>query len=162
MPYLTEDQYAARFGTNELAQLKRTGGAGGLDTAAAFSDAAETVDSYLAAIKGRAFSLPLAVPPARIVGVTADIARYELWAQRASEEVRTRYEDALAYLKDLVRGDAVLNVGEETPVDDGGDPANRLAYARPCTVYTNRRMAAFGAEVCGDDDDLVGGRWRRG
>lgn len=159
MPYLTEENYSARYGSRELEQLKQTGGPGGLSVDAAFADASETVDSYLAAIKGRAFSIPLSVPPARIVGVTADIARHELWAQRASEEVRRRYEDAIAYLKDLVRGDAVLNVDAETPPETEGDPSSRIGYRRACTVYSNRTMRAFGAAGC-EGDDLA--EWRRG
>lgn len=141
MAYLDQTGYTDRFTPRELQQLTQTGLGISLDKAIA--DASETVDSYLAAIPGRAFTLPLAVPPAKIVGVTADIARYELWAQRASEEVQRRYEQAISYLKDLVAGRAALLVGEETPVDDSGDPLKRVGWKRNRRVFTDCTLEDF-------------------
>lgn len=154
MAYLDETGYTERFTPRELQQLTQTGG--GIKLEQAIADASETVDSYLAAIPGRAFTLPLAVPPAKIVGVTADIARYELWAQRASEEVQRRYEQAINYLKDLVAGRASLIVGDETPVDDGGDPMQRVGWRRNRRVFTDCSLGDFtGSPV------ERGGDWRR-
>lgn len=153
MAYLDEQGYTERFTPRELQQLTQTGGGISLDKAIA--DASETVDSYLAAIPGRAFSLPLSVPPAKIVGVTADIARYELWAQRASEEVQRRYDQAISYLKDLVAGRAIIIIGDETPIDDGGDPLNRVGYRRNARVFTDCSLESFvGSPI------ERGGRWR--
>ncbi len=81
MAYVDETGYAERFTRRELDQVLASNGDGTLAFARAASDATETVDSYLAAIPGRTFSLPLTVPPARIVGVTADLARYEVTAE---------------------------------------------------------------------------------
>lgn len=156
MAYLTTAGYEERFTQRELQQLLGTGG-GTLKLEAAIADASETVDSYLAAIPGRAFALPLTVPPAKIVGVTADIARYELWAQKASEEVQRRYEQSIAYLKDLVAGRAKLIVDDETPVDESTDPTKRVGYRRNCRVFTDRSLAGFtGPAGCGEDV----GDWR--
>lgn len=154
MPYLDETGYSERFTPRELQQLTQTGG--GIKLEQAIADASETVDSYLAAIPGRSFTLPLTVPPAKIVGVTADIARYELWAQRASEEVQRRYEQAISYLKDLVAGRASLIIGDETPIDDGGDPLQRVGWRRNRRVFTDCSLGEFvGSSV------PRGGDWRR-
>lgn len=145
MAYITATDYAERFTQRELQQLLGTAG-GSLKLDAAVADASETVDSYLAAIPGRAFTLPLIVPPAKVKGVTADIARYELWAQNASEEVQRRYTEAIAYLKDLVAGRAQLIVDDETPVDDNGNPVNRVGYRRNRRVFTDCSLADFVGE----------------
>lgn len=155
MAYIDSTDYAERFTQRELQQLLQTAG-GSLKLEAAVSDASETVDSYLAAIPGRAFTLPLPVPPAKIKGVTADIARYELWAQNASEEVQRRYDQAIAYLKDLVAGRAHLIVDEETPVDDNSNPVNRVGYRRNRRVFTDCSLASFVGEPI-----EPGGEWRR-
>jgi phage gp36-like protein len=132
--YIDESGYAKRFTQRELDQLGATGG--GLDFAQAASDATETIDSYLAAIPGRTFTLPLAVPPARIVGVAADLTRYELWAQRASEEVKTRRDQAMEYLHDLVSGKAVLSVEAETPADPyTTNPVARVGFRSAPRVF---------------------------
>ena len=146
MPYVDEAGYAQRFTQRELDQLRATGTqAGGvaLSFDRAVQDATELVDSYLAAIPGRTFALPLTVPPAKIVGVTADLARYELWSQRASEEVRNRRDQAMEYLKDLVAGRAVLSVEEVTPAEPVKSPVGRVGYRANCRTFTDRSLASF-------------------
>lgn len=153
MAYITREDYTDRFGTTELQQLLQLGG---LTLESAVDDATETVDSYLAAIPGRAFTLPLIVPPAKVKGVTADIARYELWAQRASEEVQRRYDQAIAYLKDLVAGRAVLIVEAETPADEIGNPIQRVGYRSARRVFTDCTLDEFVGPAHGREAD-----WRR-
>ena len=154
MAYVTEAGYVQRFTQRELDQLKATGLQGGgvaLSFDDAVADASELVDSYLAAIPGRTFTLPLPVPPAKIVGVTADLARYELWAQRASEEVTRRRDQALEYLRDLVAGKAVLPVDPTTPPEPVVSPVGRVGYATACRVFTQRTLTAFDGDGCCDD-----------
>lgn len=155
MAYITDTDYAERFTQRELQQLLQTAG-GSLKLEAAVNDASETVDSYLAAIPGRAFTLPLTVPPAKVKGVTADIARYELWAQNASEEVQRRYDQAISYLKDLVAGRAQLIVDDETPVDDNTNPIKRVGYRTNGRTFTDCSLASFVGEPV-----ERGARWRR-
>jgi phage gp36-like protein len=42
--------------------------------------------------------LPLPTVPAVLTRITCDIARYRLWEDRASDEVRRRYDDAVKLL----------------------------------------------------------------
>jgi len=98
--YCTEAQFAARYGDTELAELLAYGNG----YASAENDAASLIDGYLAS----RYTLPLAYVPAVITGLACDIARFRLWGQRAPEEVRTRYEDALASLRDLASGKMAL------------------------------------------------------
>lgn len=152
MAYVDETAYAERFTRRELDQVLASNGDGTLAFARAASDASETVDSYLAAIPGRTFSLPLTAPPARVVGVTADLTRYELWAQRASEEVRNRRDQAIEYLKDLVTGDAVLIVEETLPEDPVVSPVGRVGFRTNGRTFTDRSLAGYvGAGPCCPD-----------
>lgn len=150
MPYLTEAQYAQRYTQAELDQLKATGGGVGLSFDSAEADARELVDSYLAAIPGRTFAVPLEAPPARIVGVTADLTRYELWARRASQEVKDRRDQALEYLKDLVAGRAVLSIAP-APAEPTPSPAQRVGFSTNGRVFTDRTLCGFIGEGCPDD-----------
>lgn len=146
--YCDEAGFVKRFGQDELDQATMTNG--GLDYDSAAEDADAIVDSYLAAIPGRTFPLPLTAPPARIVGVAADLARYELWANRASEEIRNRRDQAVDYLKDLVAGRALLLLDVET-VADPAKLSDRLAYASAPRVFTGCSLSGFVADgTCAD------------
>lgn len=130
--YLTSAQFATAYGESELSEL--TG-----DEASVF-DAAETgaaslIDGYLAA----RYALPLATAPALVLGWAGDITRYRLWEDRAPEEVRSRYEDALAQLKELALGRIAL------PPDAGGvQPGGQIAFGG----YSAERV--FTADTLGD------------
>ena len=154
MPYADETAFAARFGQVELDQATATNGGLTYDDAAA--DADDTIDSYLAAVPGRLFTLPLTSPPARIVGVAADLTRYELWANRASEEIIRRRDQAIEFLKDLVAGKAILNIDVTTPPETVADPGKRLGFRTNGRVFTDRTLAGFVRPGC-DLDDPAGG-----
>lgn len=131
--YITEAAFERRFGDDELAGLLREG--------ASFADAENTaaalVDGYLAS----RYALPLAVVPAIVVGWTADVLRFQLWEDRAPEEVRQRYDDALKQLAELARGLISLPPGSEaaTTEVDGFETAG-FSAAR---VFTEDTLAGF-------------------
>lgn len=144
--YCDEIKFDQRFGQEERLQALATNG--GLTYDSAAEDADATVDSYLAAIPGRNFALPLTVPPARIVGVAADLTRYELWANRASEEIRNRRDQAIEWLKDLVAGKASLllvDAEPAAPVKIG------MASRSADRVFTASTLRGFVGEGCSDD-----------
>lgn len=106
--YVSEADFERRFG-DELGDLVREGHSFGQVE----NEAASLVDGYLAA----KYALPLVTVPPIVQALTADVARYRLWDERAPEEVRRRYEDALAQLRDIARGVITL------PPDAAGVPA---------------------------------------
>jgi phage gp36-like protein len=77
----------------------------------ALSDATEEVNAYIST----RYDLPLATVPARLVKVTADIAFYQLHPAAAPDDVRQRYDDAIAFLKQVSMGNALLDVGGDEP-----------------------------------------------
>lgn len=139
MPYATRAEMEARYGAEELAQLTDRLGTGLVADdvlARALADADAEVDAYLA---GR-FSLPLPSAPAVLVRVACDIARYRLWADMASAEVRTRYEDARRLLEAIANGTARL-----TPeaVNTPKPTSMASAKAGPAPVFSADQMAAY-------------------
>ncbi len=137
MSYCTQQNFADRFDEQELIQLtdRAIPPAGVVDTvviAQALADADAEIDGYLA---GR-YALPLASVPPRLTRLAADIARYYLYDNRASEEVRTRYEDAIKYLLALAKGEIAL----------GADPppaAGAPQYSAPGRVFTAETLEDF-------------------
>jgi len=89
--------------------------------------AASLIDGYLA---GR-YVLPLVAVPDMLRAWALDVLRYRLWSDQAPEEVRRRYEDALAQLRDLAarRIDLPPGVAGTPPAaafNYGGESAERV------------------------------------
>ena len=121
--YLTEAQFEQRFGQTELGELLGSGS----NYAEAENDAAGLVNGYLSA----RYTLPLTSVPKMVQGWVADITRYRLWDDHAPEEVRRRYEDALAQLKMVAQGTIALPPGSDSapvsaPLAFGGFSAARV------------------------------------
>ncbi len=109
MSYATQADLEERYGTDELTQLTDRTGAGGPDAAIvarALADADAEIDGYLAS----RYSLPLDTIPPMLARIACDIARYRLWEDRASEEVRRRYEDARRLLESIAAGRVSLGL----------------------------------------------------
>lgn len=121
MPYATQSQMVERFGALELIQLTDraeplTGAIVAAVLDAALLDADQEIDSYLRGVR----ALPLAEPiPERLVRVACDLARYHLYDDRAPEGVRTRYQDAIRWLRDVAAGKAALGLDDPAPAVSG-------------------------------------------
>lgn len=126
MAYATKAGLQQRFGDEIDKLLDRnndgTEDSGVFDIAAKDTDA--VINGYVAAL----YALPFATVPDLIGEIAADICRYELWDDRAPEEVRKRYDDAIAKLRDIAKGLIVL------PVD--GVPVPSLGGAMSFTQRT--------------------------
>ena len=103
MPYCTQQNLIDRFGQPELIQLTNKADAAGtiINTTvlnAAIADADAEIDGYLAAY------VPLTIIPANLVRIACDIARYYLYDDLVTEQVRARYKDGIAYLMKVAEG----------------------------------------------------------
>ncbi|EOR08323.1 gp436 family protein [Acinetobacter tandoii] len=117
--YATREELTKRFG-DEIEQLESMHPSSGTAVQDAIQDASEEIDSYLAA----KYALPLPSTPNNLKRLACDIARYRLYFQQPTEEVRKRYEDAKEFLKGVRDGKNVLaildnqnQVTEEKPVN---------------------------------------------
>jgi phage gp36-like protein len=114
MTYATATDLEQRYGVHELTQRTDTTDAGVPDAAVvalALGDATAEVDGYLSA----RYVLPLPTVPTVLTRITCDIARYRLWADRASDEVRRRYEDAVKLLTNISKGVVSLGLSDTDP-----------------------------------------------
>lgn len=105
--------------------------------ARACEDATNLVDGYL----GGRYALPLSSVPDMVRAWAADVARYRLWDDRAPEEVRRRYEDALRQLELTAKGTISL-----PPGSDGARPsAGGLAFGgfSADRVFTQDTLAGY-------------------
>ncbi len=103
--YATRADMEARFGVNEISNLKA------MQTVEnaieqALQDAAEEIDSYVA-VK---YQLPLPEVPSTLKRIACNIARYRLYFQRPTEEVENRYKAEIDFLKRIADGKATLNI----------------------------------------------------
>lgn len=72
----------------------------------AIQDATEEINGHI----GGRYPLPLPNVPSNLKRMTCDIARYRLYFQQPTEEVRQRYEDAIAFLKRVADNKAHLQI----------------------------------------------------
>lgn len=132
MSYATLQDLVDRYGERELIEVadRDEPPSGAPDPAIvqrALDDAAAEIDGYLAA----KYPTPLASVPAAVLGVACVIARYRLHDDRGTERIRTDYEDAVRWLKDVAAGRAVL-----TQLLPPGKSV-RVAVRAPAAVFTD-------------------------
>ncbi|EKE79717.1 gp436 family protein [Idiomarina xiamenensis] len=140
MPYAAIGHLEIRFGVDELEQLAPTADEGeSLDSdklEAALTEATAEMDTFIAV----AYSLPLASTPAFLVTVCCDIARFRLWDDSASDEVRKRYEDAISWLRRLAKGEVNLGL----PTQEGGSrPQVAVKRTAADRVFTRESLKGF-------------------
>lgn len=136
MAYATQQNMVDRFEEAELIQLTDRENTGSINTVAlgqALDDADAKIDGYLAS----RYTLPLVPIPSALVRIACDIARYFLYDNHATEEVRNRYKDAEKFLLALGKGEITL----------GPDPAGTQVIGSP-EVSTPGRI--FTHETLGD------------
>jgi len=98
--YADRAAFDLAFGASEAMDLDAA--TGRIDSAIA--SACAVADGYIAA----RYSTPVSSVGSAIKSAVLDIARYSLWDNQAPDEVRTRFEDALRWLRDVSSGKAVL------------------------------------------------------
>lgn len=129
--YATEADLVARFG-EEISNLKVMV-SNPTFVEDAIQDATEEINGYI----GDRYPLPLPNVPSNLKRMACDIARYRLYFQQPTDEVRKRYEDAVAFLKRVADNKAHLQI--QLPitneiVDD--QPKNKPSTMPIGTSYT--------------------------
>lgn len=129
--YATEADLVARFG-EEIGGLKVMV-SNPTFVEDAIQDATEEINGHI----GDRYSLPLPSVPSNLKRMACDIARYRLYFQQPTDEVRKRYEDAVAFLKRVADNKAHLQI--QLPitneiVDD--QPKNKPSTMPIGTSYT--------------------------
>lgn len=118
MLYATRDDMVAAFGVSEIEALESMVSNDPVVSvevsARALEDACAEADSYIAV----SYSLPLVAIPSSLKRTILDMARFLMWKDRPSDEVRARYDKAIKWLVSIAKGQAVLIFPEgTTPLD---------------------------------------------
>lgn len=139
MTYATLTHLEDAFGAVEIRQIADRDGSGTADAAtitAVLDRADALIDGYLA---GR-YALPLVTPPPAIIATACDLARYWLYDDAVPEQVRKRFEDALAWLKDVASGKVLLPLTAATAATSSiGSPE----FDAPTRVWDANTLARY-------------------
>lgn len=138
MSYATQTDLTDRYDEAQLLPIADRDGDNVLDSAViakALADADAEIDSYIV----KAYDLPLPSTPARLVTIACDIAFYRLHPARPPDDVRRRYEDAVAWLRDVAEGRAELDIAGEPPAAAGGT----LSFSGPDRVFDRKGLEGF-------------------
>lgn len=141
MPYATQQNMIDRFGQRELIELTDRGTpatnaivAAVMDRALADADA--EINGYLSA----KFTLPLDPVPGVLERLACDMARYYLYDDRATDQVKDRYNNAVKFLKGVVSGEITIGVDTDNvaPGVSGGPQ-----YSGPERVFTRESLSDY-------------------
>ncbi|TNX85364.1 gp436 family protein [Acinetobacter radioresistens] len=113
--YATEADMVKRF-ADDIEELKLMHADAAATINEALQDAAEEINGYI----GGRYPLPLPNVPSNLNRMACDIARYRLYYQQPTEEVRNRYKDAIKFLERVQDEKAHLQIQTATNeiVDD--------------------------------------------
>lgn len=136
MPYAEQSDIVATHGQDLLETVAARGDDDAIDATAvslALESASSEIDSYLS----MRYTTPIAAPTRMVKQVCVDIAVYRLayTAAALTEEMRKRYEDAIAWLRSVAKGEATV-IGAEPPASDGSDGGS-------AAVTGNKRAGMF-------------------
>jgi len=138
MPYAIKQDMIDRFGERELIQLTDRADypAGVIDDTvltSALSDADERIDASIA----RRYDLPLTAVSQRLVRVAATLARYYLYDDGAPDRVKDAYDQEIAFLKLVAKGEVELDVPAAS------SPTGGVQITGADRVFTRQKMAGY-------------------
>ena len=121
MTYATYTDMVSEFEELELTQLSDRDRVGSVNISI-ISKALEFADDLIDGYLKERYTVPIINPPSNLIGIACDIARYRLYQEQPTPLVQKRYDDAIAWLKDVARGlfnldiDTVINTVNSTVV----------------------------------------------
>ncbi|WP_180113384.1 gp436 family protein [Acinetobacter sp. YH12073] len=137
--YATKSDLVARFG-DELEQLLIM-----LPNVTAVDDAIQDATEEINGHIGGRYSLPLPNVPSNLKRMACDIARYRLYFQQPTEEVRKRYEDAISFLKRVAENKAHLQIQSDESDEIIDDEPTKKPSTLP--IGSTYRGGVFGDDV---------------
>ena len=123
MTYATQQDLVDRFGEPELIQLtdRADPPADAINATVvgkALADADAEINGYLST----RYTLPLSPVPTVLARMAADMARYYLYEDRVTEQVKARYDTAVKFLSNVSKGMVTLGADalNVAPAESGG------------------------------------------
>ncbi len=144
MPYLTVDDYIARFGAHEttiLTDEDRTGDYDSEKVGNAISTAEEEANGYI----GRRYVIPLTSPPALVKGIIGSLARWYLYANNRPQSVIDDAAIARRQLADISTGKLSIPTAEGVLEESAASKASfGVSGDGPAPIFTEQNLAGFG------------------
>ena len=142
--YCTKTDILKHMSETELVKLTAESGTTVDDTIVAeqIEGADSVIDSYL----GKKYVVPMSPVPARVKNLSIFISIYNLHFRRTgklgsvNEAVRTAYEDAIAFLRDVAGGKAVID-GAVTPTANTNTTGG--SFKGSGRVFTDESMSGL-------------------
>jgi phage gp36-like protein len=121
MAYCTQDDLLKMIPLTELAEL--TAESGDDPDPDVVDEAIEKADAEIDSYLGARYAVPLSPVPARVKGLSVDLAIFHLYSRRSvAPEVRQqRYEAALGFLERVAAGQLALEGSGGEPLEAGGE-----------------------------------------
>ncbi|WP_354624841.1 phage protein Gp36 family protein [Psychromonas sp. MME2] len=119
--YCSVNEMAKRFGQKELDKLARAddNSFDATQVEQAITDATDRIDGYLAS----RYTLPFISVPTVLNRLCADMSRYFLYDSNAPEQIKTRYDEAISFLKSVSTGQASLGLTDDNSTPESNDLA---------------------------------------
>ena len=139
MPYATLQDLVDRFGYEQLAQLSDRDSGAVIDETVvgrALADADAEIDGYLAAL----YALPLTTVPALLVRMACDLARYRLFGDRVTDQVRQLYTDAVRDLKAIAGG--AIRIDGVAPLAPSS-ASTTIKVSAPSPIFGSDGLGAY-------------------
>jgi len=130
MPYCTALDLTDRFSAAELIQLTDRNNIGSIDYTVldqAIADATAEINGYLTAY------LPLVSVPANLVRIGCDVARYYLYDDAVTEQVQTRYDQAIKYLSQVAKGQ--ISIGPDVTGTIATSPNDSVEFVSVTPIF---------------------------
>lgn len=139
MSYATPDNYIAYFGERDATGASAQRGKAVPDRDRLtyhLEGASARIDAYI----GARYRLPLADVPQALRDYCCDIARYLLTGteRTCTEEIRLRYEDAIAWLKLVATGKAGIGTNPENGASVEGSAPDVFFYSGGEDLWSRR------------------------
>lgn len=135
--YASRDDMIECFGEREVLRLESMHQDGVQSLNRALSDASERMNSYLS---GR-YGIPM-VKTGQLKLCCCNIARYFLYFQNPTDEVKERYKDEIRWLENVASGKVKVTFNEPLTADEA-----KTAYVPPATGVGD----SYKGKVFGDD-----------
>ena len=140
MTYCTQQNLTDRYGSAELILLTNPDNPATTTINVtvlnkAIADATAEIDGYLTNY------LPLSPVPANFERIACDITRYHLYDDLATEQVRERYKNAIAYLTKVAEGKISIAPDASGTVD--ATTEDGVAYQAQAAVFGSDALSGF-------------------
>ena len=143
MPYTTKTLIVSMIGAEPLTAITdddNTGATVDSIVTQCITDADSTIDSYL----GSRYTVPISPTPNKIAELSRDIAIYNLYSrtpQGPPEFRKVRYDGAIAFLKDVSSGKAVIDGLDFVGTDVRS--TSTVSISSDTRIFTSDDMAGF-------------------